>query len=110
MTIINKSDKTILEAGNLNDVPSLNVMQRIMSDGRIKQNLDKDFNNYIRKLITLYNSVLTGIHIQGFIQKYVEYPFSVTFFGEAQLEYFLSLKKGFVHLDATGSIIAQPQS
>lgn len=48
MSMINQSNKKALSAGNLTDVPSLHVMQKIVSDERLKEDLDKNFNNYMR--------------------------------------------------------------
>jgi len=44
------SDKEILKAGNLNSVPSLDILNKISSENRFKYDLDKDFVTFMLKL------------------------------------------------------------
>lgn len=82
MDMINKANIVSMQEGNLTDTPSLSVLEKIISNERMKSDLYKDFNNYMRKLLIAYNDILIGKHIKGFIRLYSLYPFCIILFSE----------------------------
>ncbi|RLU17545.1 hypothetical protein DMN91_009781 [Ooceraea biroi] len=105
----NASEK-LLEAGNLNDVYSLTILQKIASENNSKDDLDPNYYAYMRKLIDKTKENWKGTHIQGFIQQWSLEPFYVTLFTEKQIKILLSLGEGKTccHFDATGSLFFSP--
>lgn len=110
---LDKVEDEILDAGNFNDAPSDQIMYKILSEEKKKYDLDNEFYLFILKLQKLYEQVLPGIKIKGFIQGYtVLKSFTLTLFMEEQIEEMIKAKNfnGFLTLyfDATGKIFAQP--
>lgn len=50
LKMLTASNKEILEAGNLNSAPSLDLLRKISSENRSKYGLDKDFVIFMLKL------------------------------------------------------------
>lgn len=109
LKMLNASNKEILEAGNLNSAPSLDLLRKISSENRSKYDLDKDFVIFMLKLYDQQQIQIQGKEINGYIQEFSLLPLSIILFTEKQLRHLASDKLRHVHLDATGSIIAQPK-
>lgn len=107
-----KEADEVLIAGNLNNVPNEMLLGKIASEHRKKDDLDKDFNQFLFKLTVLYKAALNGRITKGFIQGHTIQPdFSVTLFMEDQITVMIEVKKDdflIVHFDATGKVLAQP--
>jgi len=107
---LNKACIESLEAGNCTEVPSLSVLQKIRSENVTKDDLSKDFDTFIKKLIEKYDKEWPGKIFNGYINWYSVKPFYITLIAEEVLRYVISLKPGLVmaHLDTTGSLIDPP--
>jgi len=109
LKMLTASDKEVLKAENLNSAPSLDILNKISSENRSKYDLDKDFVTFMLKLYDQQQIQIQGKEINGYIQEFALLPLSIILFTEKQLRYLVSDKMRHVHLDATGSIIAQPK-
>lgn len=99
-----KSDD-VLEAGNFIDAPHCTTLQKINSDYRKRNDLDPDFDVFMKKLFAHFNY---GTVIRGYLQYYALQPLIIILFTQQQLEYLAKQKDIFLHLDATGAVAAQP--
>lgn len=112
--MISNVPEDILQSGNRNNAPSMMILNKIASEGRTSFDLDESFHLFLTKLRKefLSDDKWDGKIVKGFIQGYTVYPsFSVTLFSERQIRLIIDLMKcGYLclHLDATGSIFAQP--
>jgi len=107
---LNKACIESLEAGNCTEVPSLSVLQKIRSENATKDDLSKDFDTFMKKLIEKYDKEWPGKVFNGYINRYSVKPFYIVLIAEDVLRYVISLKPGLVtaNLDATGSLIDPP--
>lgn len=110
--LLDKEDDNVLDAGNLNNAPNEMLLQKMVSEARKKNDLDKDFNEYLCKLTILFKAALNGRITKGFIQGHtIEPDFSITLFMEDQIKIMIEEKKDHFlvnHLDATGKVFGQP--
>jgi len=107
---LNKVCIESLKAGNCTEVPSLLVLQKIRSENVIKDDLSKDFDTFIKKLIKKYDKEWPGKVFNGYVNRHSVKPFYIVLIAEEVLRHVISFKPGLVmaHLDATGSLIDLP--
>ena len=84
-----KCDEDVLTKGNLNNVPSSIILQKIGSEDRAKNDLDPDYYYFMEKLQKMYR--------ESYGDK------------EKQVKYLSSLKSIALHLNATGNITTRPK-
>lgn len=101
----------ILKAGNLNDAPSQQLLQKMSSENNIGE-LDKDLVQAIQQLAKEYKTKFPGKICRGYIQEFSVVPFKIILFAESVLRYLLTMKRGTVicHLDATGTVVGRPNN
>lgn len=103
------ADKAKVENGNLNKIPSLDVIHKAQSEDRRKFYTVEETNvKRIYRLIENYNETWKGEKVQhGFIQEFKLLNFGVQLFTEQQLKVLLDIPPGkvFCHIDATGKLI-----
>jgi len=76
---------------------------------KIEQNdLDKEFVMFMIKLFNQQQEQIRGEELHGYMQEFSLILLSVILFSEKQIKCLASDKLRYLHLDATGSIIAQP--
>ncbi|XP_066585532.1 metacaspase-2-like [Prorops nasuta] len=101
----------VLKHGNLNNTPSLQLIQKISSEINRRYDLDRD---EIIALIELKEKLIPqwkGLRIAGYIQEISLCPIRIILFSECVIKYLIYMRNPiFCYLDATGSIILHPGS
>ncbi|KAJ8677391.1 hypothetical protein QAD02_013178 [Eretmocerus hayati] len=109
----------VLENGNINNVPSVNVLRKISGKLNAQNDLDKNRTIFMHKLIEKLRNEWSGEKLHGYVQLYAETPvFYLLLMAEEVLKCFLksrsvipnssSRKKFlFLNLDATGSMLGK---
>lgn len=107
---MNSSNVPQLQMGNLNETPSLMILQKIHSDEKCKNDLSTDPTEFINKLIEEFEVTWKGQYFNNFIQQFSVKPFYLSLFTEVQLKVLLSepIGKVFCAWDSTGKIVEKP--
>lgn len=103
--LLGKKEKDDLKQGNFNNAPYQATLQKINSDYKRRNDLDRNFHVFMEKFKMQFDY---GDVIRGYIQYYASAPLIIILFTQKQIEYMVRQKDIFLHIDATGSVAAQP--
>ncbi|CAF1403939.1 unnamed protein product [Adineta ricciae] len=101
------ANEELLKEGNFSEVPTKEVLDKIKQEYDNKYRLDE--NCYKERYCNLKLYKRLFLQFLGFIQTIGEWPFTVHFFTEIQIDRFVkycrSDKYSCLHIDATGSVV-----
>ncbi|CAF4028148.1 unnamed protein product, partial [Adineta steineri] len=104
------ANEDLLKEGNFSEVPSQDVLKTIKQQYDKKFRYDEDCFKDLRifAYVTRYEDI-DSEDVKGFVQTDAQWPFTVYFFTEIQLDRFVyycrSEKYSCLHIDATGSVV-----
>ncbi|CAF4195577.1 unnamed protein product, partial [Adineta steineri] len=104
------ANEDLLKEGNFSQAPSTDVLKTIKQQFDKRYRFDEDCFRDLRifAFITRYEDIASE-HVKGFVQNDAQWPFTVYFFTEIQLDRFVyycqSEKYSCLHIDATGSVV-----
>ncbi|CAF1632264.1 unnamed protein product, partial [Didymodactylos carnosus] len=104
------ANEDLLKEGNFSEVSSIDVLKRTKQQYNRKYQLDENIFKDVRMFGYLTRSIdHTSKDIKGYMQTSGEWPFTIHFFTEAQLdrfaEYCKTEKYSTLYIDATGSVV-----
>ena len=98
---------TVAKHGNLNELHSQDVLQKVKSQYMEKQRFTDDMWQDIIVTKKSYDSTIKGKDLNGYIQMISRYPLIIHMYCEEQLVFLKLIEKSKLklHLDATGSVV-----
>ena len=111
LKMLNNVPEDILDQGNVNNTPGLQIIQKISSDYNARNDRDKDFWKFVMKLIYEYEEKWKSKSNPGFIQQCGIKPLTVVMFTQKQIDYlvFVPPEDAWAYLDATARLVALPR-